>query len=135
MTRRVATGGEHQKVFDELKTKLAEQRSWTSSKEAKTAHALFLCLSHKLMLLFENHLQRNESMRDEVEPQKKETRQKTERKGWRKKLVPSYINSFFKRATQRTFRFIRWLRDALSKRPPYSDSLADLAHVWGCEIT
>jgi len=40
-----------EKVFDELKTKLEEHRSWASSVEAKKAHANFLCLTHKLMLL------------------------------------------------------------------------------------
>lgn len=38
-----------EKVFDELKTKLEEQRSWASSKEAKKSHANFLCLTHNLL--------------------------------------------------------------------------------------
>jgi len=42
-----------EKVFDELKIKLDEQRSWASSKTAKKAHAVFLCLTHNLMLLLE----------------------------------------------------------------------------------
>jgi len=124
-----------EKVFDELKTKLVEQRSWASSKEAKTAHALFLCLTHNLMLILEAHLQKNESMQDQIEPAKREIRQKTTRKGWRKKLKPSYLNTFFKRATQRTVRFIRWLREALFKSLTYNESLTELAHIWGCKIT
>ena len=42
-----------EKVFDELKTKLEEQRSWASAKAAKKSHANFLCLTHNLMLLLE----------------------------------------------------------------------------------
>lgn len=124
-----------EKVFDELKVKCGENRSWASSKTAKKSHALFLCLTHNLMLLLENELQTKEGMRDTVEPKKKITRAKTKKlgTGWRKKLQASFINSFFKRATQRTVRFIRWLRDALYKRLTYSDSLDKLADVWECE--
>lgn len=123
-----------EKVFDEIKTKLEEQRSWASSKEAKTAHALFLCLTHNLMLLLEQQLHNDEKMRDKVEPKKKQTREKTKNTGWRKNLPISFINSFFKRASQRTFRFIRWLRDCLYKRLTYKDSLTELADVWKCII-
>jgi len=123
-----------EKVFDELKTKLEEQRSWASSKEAKQAHALFLCLTHNLMTLLELVIHEQEGMSDTVEPKKKKTRAKTKNNGWRKKLAPSFINSFFKRASQRTMRFIRWLRHGLYKRLTYKDSLAELADTWECEI-
>ena len=123
-----------EKVFDEFKTKLEEQRSWASSKEAKMAHGLFLCLTHNLMLLMENQLNEKENMKDTVEPKKKMIREKTKQKGWRKKLPVSYINGFFERASQRTMRFIRWLRMSLYKRLSYKDSLLELAYVWRCEI-
>lgn len=124
-----------EKVFDELKSKCGEKRSWASSTTAKQAHALFLCLTHNLMLLIENELKTKEGMQDTVEPKKQKTRAKTKIKGWRKKLTPSFINSFFKRATQRTCRFIRWLRASLSKRLTYRQSLIELADVWQCKIT
>ena len=123
-----------EKVFDELKSKCVEQRSWASSKTAKKAHALFLCLTHNLMLLLEDSIRVNENMQDTVEPKKKIIRAKTKLKGWRKSSPPSFINSFFKRATQRTCRFIRWLRASLYKRLTYKQSLVELAHVWQCEL-
>jgi len=126
-----------EKVFDELKTKLEEKRSWASSKEAKTSHAHFLSLTHNLMLLLEEYLQSEESMRDEVEPRKREIRerrQQEKRKGFRKDLKPSFINSFFTRATQRTVRFIRWLRECLSKKLRYREALHELTEVWKCKI-
>ena len=123
-----------EKVFDEIKTKCDEKRSWASSKTAKQAHALFLCLTHNLMLLLEEGLRVEEGMTDNVEPKKAETRAKTKLKGWRKKLTPSFINSFFTRASQRTCRFIRWLRDGLYKGLSYKQSLVELADVWECEI-
>lgn len=123
-----------EKTFDETKTKLEEKQSWASSKNAKKMHATFICLTHNLMLLLENHLHKIEGMKDEVERRKKVTREKKRQEGtgFRKKLLPSFINCFFQRASQRTFRFIRWLRDGLSRRAPYQQSLRELADVWGC---
>ncbi len=46
--RRSATGGEHQKVFHQLKSKMEERKSWASSPVAKAGHALFECLAHNL---------------------------------------------------------------------------------------
>ena len=123
-------------VFDETKTKLEETRSWATSKTAKMAHTLFLCLTHNLMLLLGEHLQTKEAMKDTVEPKKKRIREKTRCRGpkCRKDFPPSFINRFFKRATQRTFRFIRWLRNGLQKRSSYKESLHDLADIWECPI-
>jgi len=89
------------------------------------------------MLLLEEYLQSEESMRDEVEPRKREIRerrQQEKRKGFRKDLKPSFINSFFTRATQRTVRFIRWLRECLSKKLRYREALHELTEVWKCKI-
>lgn len=123
-----------EKTFDTTKVKLAEKQSWASSKNAKKMHANFLCLTHNLMLLLEHHLEKSEGMKDEIEERKKVTREKTKRKGngFRKRQSPSYINNFFKRASQRTFRYIRWLRDCLRIRASYRQSLCELAHAWGC---
>jgi len=124
-----------EKVFDELKTKLEEQRSWASSKEAKKSHANFLCLTHNLMLLLEDHLCKNEEMEDLIEPRKKIIRERSRPSGKKKPEQISFINSFFARASQRTVRFIRWLRHGLSRKAPYRESLTELAKVWGCKTT
>ena len=42
-----------EKVYDQLKNKLNEKKSWAGSVTAKAAQAGFLCLLHNLMLLFE----------------------------------------------------------------------------------
>ena len=123
-----------EKTFDTFKTKLSEKRSWASSKTAKKTHALFLCLTHNLMLLQEEHLKHSEGLRDEVEAKKNQTRERTRVTGVRKKYKNNFINTFFERASQRTVRYIRWLRNALRNRASYEASLADIADVWGCEL-
>ena len=49
-----------EKVFDELKSKLAEKKSWASNRAAKSAHAQFLCVAHNLMVLIEEQIRRQE---------------------------------------------------------------------------
>ena len=124
-----------EKIFHQFKSKLHETRSWSSDKNGKQAHALFLCIVHNLMLLCENQAS-EEGLSDLIESKKAEIRERTrpipEGQGWRRKHVSSFINKFFKRASQRTCRFIRWLREALDKRSPYLLAMDDLRRVWGC---
>ena len=122
-----------EKVFDELKTKLEEKKSWASSIEAKKAHANFLCLLHNLMLLTEEDATTKYGLEDIIEQKKKATRNKTKLKGSRAKQPPSFINSFFKRASQRTFRFIRWLRHHVKNKTSICQAMDDLADIWGCK--
>jgi hypothetical protein len=35
---------------------MKERKSWASSPAAKKSHALFECLAHNLLLLFEKHI-------------------------------------------------------------------------------
>lgn len=123
-----------EKVFDELKTKQEEQKSWASSVEAKKAHANFLCLLHNLMLLTEQDTQKTHDLKDIIEQKKEATREKTKLTGSRAKLPPNYINSFFKRASQRTFRFIRWLRFHVQNKSSVCRAMDDLAIIWGCKL-
>ena len=124
-----------EKVFDELKTKLGEQKSWASSIEAKKSHAYFLCLLHNLMLITEEHAKTKHGLEDVVEQKKQATREQTKVKGSRAKLLPNFINSFFQRASQRTFRFIRWLRYHVQNKSSVCRAMDDLADVWGCKST
>ena len=118
-----------EKIFHELKSKMKERKSWASSPKAKKSHAMFVCLSHNLLLLFEKHMENTEGLRDEVE---------VEKQAGRLKALPTvivqaaknFINSALTRATQRTQRFIRWVRVRLYQDIPWSDSVARLREIW-----
>ena len=45
-----------EKVFDELKCKLGEKKSWGGGETSKSAHAGFPCPAHDLMILLERHI-------------------------------------------------------------------------------
>jgi len=53
------------------------------------------------------------------------------REGETMKSGENFINQAVKRATQRTHRFIRWLRVALYREVPWREAVARLAVIWG----
>ena len=71
-----STAGTPEKIFDQFKSKLHEHKSWASSLEAKQSHAIFECLAHNLLLLFEQYLGHGECLRDELEEKKQQGRTK-----------------------------------------------------------
>jgi IS4 transposase len=118
-----------EKIFHQLKSKMKERKSWASSPEAKKSHAIFECLAHNLLLLFEKHLEQSEGLRDEVEEKKQAGRLKTPPAAIIH-LARNFINSALTRATQRTQRFIRWVRARLYLEAPWSESVARLREIW-----
>lgn len=119
-----------EKIFHQFKSKLNERKSWGSSGEAKQSHARFSCLSHNLLLLFERHLITREKLHDVVEVKKQEGRRRSEPRESAAEAVRNFINCAVTRATQRTQRFIRWVRVRLYQKAPWSQSLARLREIW-----
>ncbi len=124
-----------EKIFHQFKSEMGERKSWASSHEAKQSHAIFECLAHNLLLLFEQYLGHNEGLRDELEEKKQQGRSKTAAiasvAAGLIRTAGNFINTALTRATQRTQRFIRWVRVWIYKQAPWGDSLARLKEVWG----
>ena len=118
-----------EKIFHQLKSKMKERKSWASSPEAKKSHAVFECLAHNLLLLFEKRIEQTEGLRDEVEEKKQAGRIKP-LTGIIVQTVRNFINSALTRATQRTQRFIRWVRVRLYQEAPWSEAMARLRELW-----
>ncbi len=126
---------DEEKVFDVLKNKMEERKSWASSDEAKQAHAVFECLAHNLLLLLEDRIIQEEGIVDECE-RKKDLGRKREGspESLRLRKVGNMVNTAITRATQRTQRFIRWVRNRIYMKALWSDAVARLASIWGCKI-
>lgn len=124
-----------EKIFHQLKSKMHERKSWASSLEAKQSHAIFECLAHNLLLLFEQYLTETEGLRDELEEKKQEGRTKSSKRLAKSMdvvgVAGNFINSAVQRATQRTQRFIRWVRAWIYKQAPWHESIYRLREVWG----
>ena len=115
---------EIEKVFDELKNKLGQKKAWASSMVARTSQAQFLAVTHNLLLLYEQRLASEHGVNNDGEDQRRDERfrQATDecvRRGYPK-------NTFAlqpRLASQRSVKFLRWLRHALNQ------SLAEAAAV------
>ena len=114
-----------EKAFDEKKNKLQEKKAWATSPVARCQQALFLCLAHNLMLIFERCLRYEHDITDEKVQAKRQQRtdaliaQLADRG-----LSPNPLVLQCTRATQRSLQFIRWLRHSLFKPTSYAEALA-----------
>lgn len=114
-----------EKVFDELKNKLEERKSWASTPTAKTIQAHFLCLTHNLMVLLENQILREEGVENTCERERKDQRKKEAEKGG-----ANFISTALQRFTVRSLKFIRWLRNFLYREARWVDALARLRQIY-----
>jgi hypothetical protein len=122
-----------EKIFHQFKSKMIERKSWASSLDAKKSHAIFECLAHNLLLLFEKHIGKSEGLLDEAEIEKH--RGRTKGPAGTTRAIGNFINTAVRRATQRTQRFIRWIRVWIYKEAPWRDSIARLREIWTGKTT
>jgi hypothetical protein len=124
-----------EKVFDEVKIKCGEKKSWGSSPETKEVQAHFICIAHNLMLLLEDRLAEENRIANE-----RETARKVKRAEFLKAKATKACRIFapmyqqINRLSQRCVPFIRWLRNHLRSRGLWNQSLNDLRHIYGIPI-
>lgn len=113
-----------EKVFDEYKNKMEERKSWGSGAESKTAHALFLCLTHNLMLIIEAFLA-EQGITNATELERKKSRlEKVVEDG------ANFVATFVQRCTVRSLKFIRWLRNLVYREVPWDNAVARLTQIY-----
>jgi hypothetical protein len=114
-----------EKVFDELKSKLGERKSWSSNTTGKTAQAQFLCLTHNLMILLENQLLRQEDLDNDRERERKAKRKEdADGKG------ANYVASAVQRFTVRSVKFVRWLRNFVYRKVRWDEAIDRLREIY-----
>ena len=124
-----------EKVFDEIKIKCRESKSWGSSPEAKEAQAQFICIAHNLMILMEDRLEIEHRIINEHELARKEKRAKAQRimaESVNLVLAPMYYQ--IARMSQRCVPFIRWLRNHIRSRGLWEESLTALRRAYAVPI-
>ena len=105
---------EAEKVFDEIKNKLQEKKAWATSLVAKTVQAQRVAMAHNLMVLYEQRLERDRSITNIAEDERREKRTiELTRVAARAGRPVSSLLLNARRATQRSVKFVRWLRHAL----------------------
>ena len=120
-----------EKVFDQLKNKLGETKAWASSANAKTMQAHFLCIAHNLMLLCEDTLESVHGIRNEAEIKRRAERldQLCVELAKQNQHLPLLIKAS-QRLTQRSLKFIRWLRVQLFGQPLHQNPLDALRSLF-----
>jgi Transposase DDE domain len=121
-----------EKVFDEFKNKLGETKSWASTPNAKTCQARLLCLTHNLMTLMEDQIFRESGIRNEAEIKRKAQTLATRDEDSKSKGCggPTELQKAIQRLTQRTVKFIRWLKNHLDTTRSWPQALARLAKIY-----
>jgi hypothetical protein len=105
---------EAEKTFDELKNKLNQKKAWATSLTAKKAQALLIALTHNLLLLYEQALEIQHGVTNQAEDQRRAKRLEAERKVCAKAGQPlSALVLQARRATQRSVKFVRWVRQSI----------------------
>jgi hypothetical protein len=120
-----------EKVFDELKNKLGEKKAWGTSLEAKGAQGQLVALTHNLLLLYEARLERAHGVRNTAEDDRRQERNReAERTARRAGRARSPLLGHAARATQRSVKFIRWLRQALRENLAEAGAVTRLAQLY-----
>ncbi len=116
-----------EKVFDEIKNKMEEKKAWATSATAKNIQAEFICIAHNLMLIVEEKLKTEEGIENKLEIKRKIQRLEIEIKSASKNGIelPHYIRKL-KRITQRSIKFVRWIRNNIFDRTPWQAALMSL---------
>lgn len=105
---------EAEKVFDQIKNKLNQKKAWASSLVAKEAQAQFIALTHNLLLLYEQALEVRHGVTNQAEDQRRAKRTEAEGQACTKSRTPlSALVLATRRATQRSVKFIRWIRQSI----------------------
>jgi hypothetical protein len=105
---------EAEKVFDEIKNKLGEKKAWASSLIAKEAQAQLTAITHNLLLLYEQRLEQEHGVINRAEDQRRAKRieaavNECERTG--QSLSTLVLQA--RRTTQRSVKFVRWVRQSI----------------------
>ena len=115
-----------------MKNRLHEQKAWASSATAKTMQAQFICMTHHLMTLLEAQIMAEEGIRNEAEQKRRRARiikqvKKTRAAGHGK--LP-FAQRLVQKITQRSVKFVRWLRVFLFSPASWSRACANLTQLY-----
>ena len=108
---------EAEKVFDEVKNKLGQQKAWGTSLVSKETQALMIAITHNLLLTYEQDLERRHDVDNTAEDQRRSQRSELAQKLCAEMGLPlASLVVQARRTSQRSVKFIRWLRQSIRDR-------------------
>jgi hypothetical protein len=122
---------EAEKVFDQIKNKLGEKKAWASALEAKEGQAQFLAMTHNLLLLYEQTLETGHGISNQAEDHRRAQRIQGAARQCADAGTPlSDLVVRARRATQRSVKFVRWLRQSIRDQAAEAASVLRLASLY-----
>lgn len=108
---------EAEKVFDQIKNKLQEKKAWASSLVAKEAQAQFIAITHNLLIGYERKLETEHAVTNQAEDRRRAQRTQVAKEKCAQIGQPlSELVIRAQRATQRSVKFVRWVRQSIRDR-------------------
>lgn len=108
---------EAEKVFDQIKNKLQEKKAWASSLAAKELQAQLVAITQNLLMIYENRLEVEHGVINQAEDRRRSQRTQEAVKQCEEKGKPlSDLVVRAQRATQRSVKFVRWIRQSIRDR-------------------
>ena len=122
---------EIEKVFDDLKNKLLEQRSWSSNLVGKRSQGQLIALTYNLIRISEEHLETQYQITNQAE-QVRRAKRKNELccKARKRGQLVSSVRLRALSATQRSVKLIRWIRGSLKSGIAVADALPHLRRAY-----
>ena len=122
---------EAEKVFDEVKNKLGQKKAWATSLVAKETQAQMIAITHNLLVCYEQDLEQRHKVANTAEDQRRSQRIKSAKQACAAMRWPiSSLVLEARRATQRSVKFIRWLRHAIRDRLTEAIAVARLKALY-----
>jgi hypothetical protein len=122
---------EAEKVFDEVKNKLGQKKAWGTSLVAKESQALLIAITHNLLLCYEQDLEDRHDVQNTAENDRRSKRMESAERTCVQIGQPiSSLVLALRRATQRSVKFIRWLRYAIRERLAEAPAVARLRELY-----
>jgi hypothetical protein len=125
---------EAEKVFDQIKNKLEEKQAWASSLIAKETQAQLIAITHNLLLIYEQILEVEHALTNQAEDKRRTQRMEAavQRCAQAKQPLSSLITEA-RRTTQRSVKFIRWLRQAIREKLTEATALLYLKQLYATQ--
>ena len=120
-----------EKVFDDVKNKINEQKAWATSETAKTIQAITICITINLMRNLERIIEENHEISYTAESERREARMSQIKKEVTKKggVIPTLYESLL-RQTQTSVKFIRWIRYSVWNESSDELALKELHEIY-----
>jgi len=105
---------EAEKVFDEIKNKLSEKKAWATSLVAKETQAQLVAITHNLLVCYEQRLESEHGVTNQAEDERRAKRSQAAASKCAQAGQPlSTLVIRARRATQRSVKFVRWVRQSI----------------------